>query len=124
MTPKTKCRRRTRRLAISKADGAWLSFESPGGGDPYARFPVVDLSVSGLSFRAGEDCPGIESGGPINGVVLEVGDCKMSGDLLIMHVTPLAGAELHCGALFYPAADADLIKLKSILAGIEAASGA
>ena len=36
---------------------------------------------------------------------------------MIMHVTPERSA---CGALLFPMTDHDLVKLKSIIAGIEA----
>jgi hypothetical protein len=38
-----------------------------------------------------------------------------------MHVTADPDSRYVCGALFYPSTDTDLVKLKGVIAGMEAA---
>jgi hypothetical protein len=86
------------------------------------RFGLVDVSPSGLSFTAEADrMPPFESGGKLSQVEIRIGGCTIHGELVVMHVTRTAHANPQCGALFYPATDDDLVKLKALVAGLEAA---
>jgi len=76
-----------------------------------------DVSNAGLSFSIPELPFEFEVGDTLNSVRLHVGRCEMRGDLLVMHITPESGV---CGALFYPDTDTDIIKLRSLISGIEA----
>ena len=120
MPTKAGCRRRQRRFSISETGGGAVEFEYPEPGCRRHCVPLTDISASGLSFNMDEPLPGLESGASINQVLIRLGDCEIRGDLLLMHVTPIFLSTLQCGALFYPATDTDLIKLKSVLAGIGA----
>ena len=82
--------------------------------------PLTDISVSGLSFRLTDELPEMEGGTTLSSAVIRLGRCEIHGDLLVMHVTGVGSDETVAGALFYPAKDADLLKLKSAIAGIEA----
>jgi len=120
MATVSQTRRIARRYAVSKSHHARLEFDYPGPGGKRFDLPLIDLSVSGLSFNCSDELPGLESGTTLSPVVIRLGKCDIHGDLLVMHVTSDPSPETVCGALFYPAKDADLLKLKSAIAGIEA----
>lgn len=120
MATVSQTRRVARRYAVSKSYHARLEFDYPGPGGKHYDLALTDLSVSGLSFRCGEELPGLDSGTTLSPVIIRLGKCDIHGDLLVMHVTSGPPSETTCGALFYPAQDADLLKLKSAIAGIEA----
>ena len=115
-------RRVVRRHAIANADQARIAFPYPGPGGRRCELPLIDISISGLSFRYRDEIPRLETGAALSQVTVRFGNCEIEGDLLVMHVTQHAPGETVCGALFYPAKDADLLKLKSVIAGIEAVS--
>ena len=120
MATVSQSRRVARRYAIANADHARVAFEYPGPGGKRCEVSLIDISVSGLSFRYRDELPDLDSGTTLPSVVIRLGRCEIHGDLLVMHVTSDPSGETVCGALFYPAKDADLLKLKSAIAGIEA----
>jgi hypothetical protein len=122
MATVSQTRRVTRRYAVSTSHHARLEFDYPGPGGRHFDLSLIDISVSGLSFLCGDDLPGLDSGTTLSPVVIRLGKCDIHGDLLVMHVTSGPSNKTTCGALFYPAKDADLLKLKSAIAGIEAVS--
>ena len=120
MSTRTACRRRTRRFTIDSAQNIWVEFEYPShGGQPH-RLPLVDISASGISFALTDDAPLLESGTSLPDVVIHIESSEMRGDLLILHVTPVPDHSTVCGALFYPSDDTELVKLKSVVSGIQA----
>ena len=116
-------RRKTRRHSVSHKQDTWIEFELPRPGGRSYRFPLVDVSVSGFSFALDEDSPTLDNGAGVAGVTVQVGDCALHGDLLVLHVTPTSDTRSICGALFYPADDTELVKLKSVVAGVAAGHG-
>ncbi len=114
----TTCRRGHRRFKIHESREAWVGFTYPQPNGKLRRFRLLDISVAGFSF----DCDSLESpievGTTVHDTTIQVADCSMQGDLLIMHRNDEDGPGA-CGALFYPATDADLVKLKSLIAGLE-----
>jgi hypothetical protein len=84
------------------------------------RLPLVDISISGLSFVMTEELPALENGSNLTDVVVRLGDCEIHGELVVMHMTPQSDARTICGALFFTATDQDLLKLRSAVAGMEA----
>jgi hypothetical protein len=100
-----------------------VEFQHPGPNGPAYRIPIVNLSSSGLSFQvdAAEqpELARLEPGASLNGARLRIGDCLIHGDLMVMHVSGGADARSVFGALLYPASDTDLLKLKSVIAGME-----
>ena len=121
MSTRTDCRRGLDRHPLPRADDRCIELEHPRPRGHRYRFPLHDVSLSGLSFELNEMLPGVEEGSSLDGVVVQVGACVLHGDLLVMHVTPEMSPGAICGALFYPATDEDLIKLKSLVAGLQAA---
>ncbi len=121
MTARTATRRRQRRYSIGRGKPAEVTFDYPHPGGPQRRLPLLNVSRSGISFAlaGNDDLALIEPGTRLETVVLNVGDCEIHGEMLVMHVTPDALSQAMCGALFYPASDVDLIKLRSVVAGMD-----
>jgi hypothetical protein len=126
MSTTTKSRRRQVRHEVAPGRTAWVEFEHPAPHGRHHRLALTNLSSSGVSFAFGAEAElsGLDPGTGIPGVLVRVGDCMIYGDLLVMHVTPRSGTENVCGALFYPKSDGDLVKLKGVVAGMEAAGTA
>ena len=122
MSTATKSRRRQPRYSVSRPKEVCVEFEHPSPNGRHFRLPVVNLSSSGISFLVGaqDDFPEPEEGSTIPRAVVRVGECMINGDMLIMHTTPGSGSGYVCGALLYPNSDDDLVKLKSVIAGMEA----
>jgi hypothetical protein len=115
----TGSRRRQRRYVVRDQRVACVEFEHPSPNGRHYRLQVVNLSASGVSFSLEGEAPELDAGTSLPHSVLRVGECMIRGDLVVMHLTSeLAG--LVCGALFYPETDTDLVKLKSVIAGMEA----
>jgi hypothetical protein len=120
MPTTTATRRRSPRHAVVLDHDAFVEFDPSGPGEKL-RLPLSDLSHSGLSFHGERgEMPPVESGGTIANVSLRIRECIIQGDLVVMHVTPRPDSRILCGALLYPATDHDLLKLKAVLAGMEA----
>jgi len=123
MATTIKNRRKQTRHTIAANVAARVEFDYPTpNGKPYA-LPVVNVSASGLSFVLDEtDLLGaLEEGTSLPRSVVRLGQCRIRGELLVMHVTPGSDSRYVCGALFYPATDTDLVMLKSVVAGMEVA---
>jgi len=101
-------------------EGAFVEFSHPSI-EGKCRLPLSDLSHAGLSFHAEPgEMPAVEAGTTVPGVSLRIQECIIQGDLVVMHMTPRDDSRILCGALLYPATDHDLLKLKAVLAGMEA----
>lgn len=124
MATRTACRRKARRFPVTAAQNVWVEFDHPSEvGRPH-RLPLVDISVAGISFAVTDELPPMDSGASLPGIVIHVEGCDIRGEMLILHVTPVSGHGTVCGALFYPADDTELLKLKSVVSGIQAAHSA
>ena len=123
MSTITKSRRRQRRHTVTREQVACVEFEHPVPNGKHYRLPIHNFSASGVSFYLDEehDLDGLDAGTDLPQATVRVGDCMIQGDLVIMHTTPGPGSRPICGALLYPATDNDLLKLKSVIAGMEAA---
>jgi len=121
MTTITGCRRKQRRQTTSGSGSAYIEIALPQPEGRTHQFPLVDVSVSGLSFGFEEPLPGLESGADLCNVLVRLGDCEIRGELVVMHVTSQGQNRRICGALFYAATDTDLLKWRAAIAGMEAA---
>jgi hypothetical protein len=120
VTTRADTRRRHARHAVAPQSGASVEVDLPKAGG-LTSFVLVDLSHSGVSFRAHDaalHC--LDTGTRYDRAVVRLGECVIRGELVVMHVTPEGLAGALCGALFYPESDAELVKLKSAIAGMEA----
>ena len=114
----TGCRRKQHRFRIKPGVEALLEFDWPQPNGAPISTRLADISLSGLSFHVPDSIEGLDLGASICEVTVHVGRIALRGDLTVMHVTPERSI---CGALFHPATDLDLIQLRSMMAGIEAA---
>jgi hypothetical protein len=123
MSTIAKNRRRQTRHPVTTENVARVEFDHPTPNGRTYRMPLTNISASGLSFmfEEGDDLTGLDEGASLPGAVIRLGDCKISGELLVMHMTAGPDSRYVCGALFYPATDTDLVKLKSVIAGMEVA---
>jgi hypothetical protein len=111
--------KRDQRFAFLQAKNARVSFCYPNQDGTPIDQPLVDISVSGMSFALERELPLLSRGAVIAGVLVRIGDCEMRGKLLIKHVTR-NGSDVICGAVFYPASEIDMNKLNGMIAGISA----
>jgi hypothetical protein len=119
MATSTKSRRRQERFAVNRTSEASVEFAHAGR---LRSMALHNLSASGVSFasEAAEDFAGLEIGLRLDRAVVRLGeDCTIRGDLVVMHISE-TGVRQICGALFYPATDGDLVKLKSAVEGMHA----
>jgi len=121
MTTASACRRKTRRRPARGSQEAFVEWAPPGRVGELRRLPLIDISVSGLSFALGDELPGIENGSNLSNAVIRLGECEIHGDLVVMHLTAQTDTRTICGALFYAASDQDLLKLRSAVAGMDVA---
>jgi hypothetical protein len=123
MTTTTANRRKSRRHSARGSEEAFVELAWPERGSERRRLPLVDISISGLSFAIGDELPGIENGSCIPHALIRFGDCEIRGELVVMHLTPQTETRTICGALFYAASDQDLLMYRSVVAGMEVALG-
>ena len=118
-----KNRRSQTRHSVSPENVARIEFDYPTPNGKQYQVPLVNISASGLSFMIdpGDELAGLEEGAGLPDAVIRLGDCEISGEMLVMHMTAGPDSRYVCGALFYPATDTDLVKLKSVIAGMEVA---
>jgi hypothetical protein len=119
----TKTRRRQRRYEISGESRASVEFEHPVPHGAHHRLYLTNVSASGISFLVehGSELGRLEEGASLPRAIVRFGECMIHGDLIVMHFTPGPTGYDVCGALLYPASDMDLVKLKGVIAGLEAA---
>lgn len=119
----TKNRRSHTRHPVSPEEVARVGFDYPTPNGKQYEVPLVNISASGLSFLIdpGDELAGLEEGAGLPDAVIRLGECEIRGEMLIMHMTAGPDSRYVCGALFYPATDTDLVKLKSAIAGMEVA---
>ncbi|MDH3627750.1 MAG: hypothetical protein OEV00_06520 [Acidobacteriota bacterium] len=115
------CRRGHRRFKIHESREAWVGFTFPQPNGKMRRFRLLDVSVAGFSFETDLPFDQLEIGTTLHDTTCQIGECTLQGDLLVMHATDSDDSNI-CGVLFYPASDADLVKMKSLLAGLELGS--
>ena len=116
-------RRRVRRYALPPHLEACVEFGYPTPRAHRCRLKVNDVSPSGLSFTMAHELPGLEIGSEIGRATLRAGKHVVHGDLVVIHLTPEASVGAICGTILYPRTDADIVKLKSLIAALESEAG-
>jgi hypothetical protein len=114
-------RRHQLRYRFAEGTPACVEFDDAAG--RRRSFTLTDISVAGISFTIapGDGAAALEAGSTLEGVRVRVRDCVVEGELVTMHMTAREDGGHTCGALLYPSTDADLIKLKSLITGMESA---
>jgi hypothetical protein len=120
MAQKTAERRKNRRYQLLPSLEPTVEFTHPGPQGASYKLPVIDLSNSSFGFRISEELNELEAGTNLDGAVLHMGDIRIEGDLMVMHVTQ---GQAVCGVLFYPSSDEDLLKFRSLITGLRAGQG-
>ena len=52
-------------------------------------------------------------------VVVRIGGCEISGELLVSHVTRESEERMLCGGRFYPATETDRLQMTKAIASLE-----
>ncbi len=122
MTVRIASRRRQRRYNVPASHNACVEFVHPAPSGESLRLPITNVSASGVSFDVADHggLHDLEEGASLPRATVRFGSCMIRGDLVVMHVSDGDGDSRICGALIYPESDTDLVKLKSVIAGIEA----
>ena len=115
MSTMTKCRRRHRRHRFAPGADASVRFVYPQPNGADIDRPLVDISTAGFSFTWSDELAGLDDGASVEGATIHIGGCEIRGELTIMHTADGTS----CGALFHPATDEDLVRLKTIIAGMD-----
>ena len=123
MPTETKNRRKQARYSLSHDSQAFVEFDLPRAGGRTVRLPMVNLSAAGISFAVENDpeLVQLEAGTTIPRAVARVGTHRVRGELVVMHVTGGSDSRYVCGALLYPATNADLVELRGLIAELEVA---
>jgi len=117
------CRRKARRYALPPELEASLEFGYPTPRDHRCSLPARDVSPSGVSFVLTHELPGLEIGSEIGRATLRAGRHAIHGDLVVIHLTPDESPGSICGTILYPRTDADIVKLKSLIAELGSEGG-
>jgi hypothetical protein len=108
----TPSRRDDRHSVAPRLQGR-VEFDFPAG--KRWRLELVDLSVAGLAFALEQGRPQMECGSKLSDVKVHVGDLEVDGDLMILHVTKDAARRTICGALFHPATEEHVDRLRKAI---------
>jgi hypothetical protein len=105
-----------RRHARHRADPASLRlrFSFPDGRSPRYEASLRDVSVSGLSFLVDKSHPDLVEGDTLKAVEIEILGSRLHGEIVVMHRSRSDDGTGHCGGLFYPATDDDLLAWRRI----------
>jgi len=121
MPTKIENRRRDVRNPIPEFLEAQIEFSAPDGSSQ--ELPLIELSVSGGSFRMPQRIPGLKAGVMIDIALIRVGEIEIRSHVEMLHVTRGGGSSYVCGVRLYPATDDDrneLIGLVSRLGSVPA----
>ena len=83
-------RRVVRRHAIANGEQARVVFHYPGPGGRLCELPLIDISISGLSFRYRDEIPRLETGAALSQVKVRFGYTDVVGQPSERTVRPLS----------------------------------
>ncbi|MFN7966493.1 MAG: PilZ domain-containing protein [Acidobacteriota bacterium] len=115
-------RRRQPRSSFPPEVEARVVFGYPFPGAHRCVMPLRDLSPGGMAFTLNLDLPGLDVGQNIEQAELIVGEKRVRGEILVMHLTPGPFTGAICGALFFPVEDEDISTYQELVASVEPAS--
>ena len=81
-----------------------------------------DVSVAGVSFLLEKGHPAFETGDALKSVEVDVLGTRLHGEIVVMHAARNDDGSGHCGGLFFPATDEDLLTLRRICDRLETAA--
>lgn len=108
------------RLAIPRAERAFVEFDYPQPTGKRRRLSLLDLSTGGLCFALPfYGLSGIELSTHLLDVIVRIGGCEIEGELLVSHVTRESDERILCGGRFYPATESDQLQMTKAIASLE-----
>ena len=108
------------RLAVPRAERAFVEFDYPQPTGKRRRLSLIDLSTAGLCFALPfYGLSGIELSTHLIDVVVRVGSCEIEGELLVSHVTRESDERILCGGRFYPATEIDQLQMMKAIVSLE-----
>ena len=111
-------RREDPRYFLPYVLGAELEFDGPDGARH--RYPLMDVSIRGVSFALPLRVEGIDEGAMLPNAVILVDDLEIRGNLAVNHTTRRFRARYRCGVQFYPKTDVDQNQLVSFVSRLDA----
>ena len=87
-------------------------------GEP-ATLEVWDLSMAGIAFVVDADRSSLRPGLPVERAVVRVEGATIHCDVVITHMTGMAGGRTLAGARLYPTTEIDHDRLTEVVARIE-----
>lgn len=108
------------RLAVPRAERAFVEFDYPQPAGKRRRLSLLDLSTAGLCFALPfYGLSGIELSTHLLDVIVRIGGCEIEGELLVSHVTRESDERILCGGRFYPATESDRLQMTKAIASLE-----
>lgn len=108
------------RLAVPRAERAFVEFDYPQPTGKRRRLSLLDLSTAGLCFALPfYGLSGIELSTHLLDVIVRIGGCEIEGELLVSHVTRESDERILCGGRFYPATGSDRLQMTKAIASLE-----
>lgn len=108
------------RHAVPRAERAYVQFDYPQSTDRRRRLSLLDMSTDGLCFTVPfHGFTGVSSSTNLIDVIVRIGGCEISGELIVSHVTRKSEERTLCGGRFYPASQTDRLKMAQALAALK-----
>lgn len=108
------------RLAVPRAERAFVEFDYPQPTGKRRRLSLIDLSTAGICFALPfYGLSGIELSTHLLDVIVRIGGCEIEGELLVSHVTRESDERILCGGRFYPATESDRLQMTKAIASLE-----
>jgi len=108
------------RLAVPRAERAFVEFDYPQPTGKRRRLSLLDMSSAGLCFALPfYGLSGVELSSHLIDVVVRVGGCEIEGEILVSHVTRESDERILCGGRFYPATKSDQLQMTKAIASLE-----
>ncbi len=117
MTVQIKDRREDSRSRISGFQNGDIEFTGPDG-TAYKR-PLIELSLSGGSFRLPERIPGLEVGTTIKGSVIWMDGFEIHVNFAIRHVTRYDRKRYMCGVEFHTMSHQDRNEMNALISQLQ-----
>ena len=111
-------RRRDKRHKLPSGVGAEIEFNTPDGRTHV--LPLVEVSISGLSFEIPRRLDGIETGAKLPAAMIRLGRLQVQGNLVVMRMVRGFGPDYTVGVEFHPRTDGDRNELIELITRLTA----
>ena len=110
--------RRDPRFELRKGS-SFVVFSDPKFSREHGEAELTRISASGLAFRTERE-PDLAIGTVIKGATIQVGGCRVAGELVVRSIEPTKESTTEVGCLFYPRGPGMPETLLAIISGMEA----